>query len=157
VLQFGAVLFGLGVWWLRHLISVHGLGTGSLTIAPPELVLGVGLGMIVSPLFDFILASVDEHEVGSAAGVLNAVQQLAGAIGVAVFGTIFFTELRHAGFVAAIDRTLLIEACTAPVLVALCGLLPRRAREQPEHGEHGVPAEPGEREQRAAYIAAGVD
>src|ERR1700684_763559 len=45
VLQFGAVLFGLGVWWLRHLISVHGLGTGSLTIAPPELVLGVGLGM----------------------------------------------------------------------------------------------------------------
>ena len=117
----------------------------------------VGLGMIVSPLFDFILASVDEHEVGSAAGVLNAVQQLAGAIGVAVFGTIFFTELRHAGFVAAIDRTLLIEACTAPVLVALCGLLPRRAREQPEHGEHGVPAEPGEREQRAAYIAAGVD
>ena len=110
-----------------------------MTIAPAELVLGVGLGMIVSPLFDFILASVDEHEVGSAAGVLNAVQQLAGAIGVAVFGTIFFTELRHAGFVAAIDRSLLIEACTAPVLVALCGLLPRRAREQPEPGEHIEP------------------
>jgi EmrB/QacA subfamily drug resistance transporter len=157
VLQFGAVLFGLGVWWLRHLISVHGLGTGSLTIAPAELVLGVGLGMIVSPLFDFILASVDEHEVGSAAGVLNAVQQLAGAIGVAVFGTIFFTELRHAGFVAAIDRSLLIEACTAPVLVALCGLLPRRAREQPDHDKHVEPIEPGEREQRAAYIAAGAD
>jgi len=154
VLQLGAVLFGLGVWWLRHLISVHGLGTGSLTIAPAELVLGVGLGMIVSPLFDFILASVDEHEVGSASGVLNAVQQLAGAIGVAVFGTIFFTVLRHGGFVAAIDRTLLVEVCTAPVLVALCGLLPRHAREHVEHVEH---VEPGEREQRPAYIAAGVD
>jgi EmrB/QacA subfamily drug resistance transporter len=135
VLQFGAVIFGLGVWWLRHLISVHGLGTSSLTIAPPELVLGVGLGMLVSPLFDFILAAVDEHEVGSASGVLNAVQQLAGAIGVAVFGTIFFTVLRDDGFVAAIDRSLLVEACTAPVLVALCGLLPRRAREQAELGD----------------------
>ena len=148
VLQLGAVVFGLGVLWLRHLIAVHGLATGSLTIAPAELVLGLGLGMIVSPLFDFILASVDEHEVGSASGVLNAVQQLAGAIGVAVFGTIFFTVVRHGGFVAAIDRSLLVEACTAPVLVAACALLPRHAREH---------AEPGDRERPAAYIAAGAD
>ena len=40
--------------------------------------------MLISPLFDFILASVNDHEVGSASGVLNAVQQLASAIGVAV-------------------------------------------------------------------------
>jgi hypothetical protein len=56
----GAVIFGVGVVWLRHLIAAHGLSTGSLTIALAELVLGVGLGMIVSPLFDFILATVDD-------------------------------------------------------------------------------------------------
>jgi hypothetical protein len=129
VLQVAAVVFGAGTWWLRDAISVHGLHTGSATIAAPELVLGLGLGMLVSPLFDFVLASVAEHEVGSASGVLNAVQQLAGAIGVAVLGTLFFGVLHHGGYVAAIERCLLVVAGTAPVLVVLCGLLPRHARE----------------------------
>ena len=42
-------------------------------------------------LFDFILASVGMDEVGSASGVLEAVQQLSSAIGVAALGTIFFS------------------------------------------------------------------
>ena len=37
VLQVAAAVFGVGVWWLRHLIAVHGLHTGSATIALPEL------------------------------------------------------------------------------------------------------------------------
>jgi len=45
--------------------------------------------MLISPLFDFILASVRDHETGSASGVLNAVQQLASAIGVAAIGSMF--------------------------------------------------------------------
>jgi hypothetical protein len=61
--------------------------------------------------------------------VLNACQQLAGAVGVAVLGTIFFAVLGHAGFVAAANRCLLVELCTMPVLVVLTGLLPRQARE----------------------------
>ena len=131
-LQIGAVIFGLGIWWLRQLIAVHGMRTGSLTVAPAELVVGLGLGMVISPLFDFILASVREREVGSASGVLNAVQQLAAAVGVAVLGTVFFSALGDAGFVAAIERCLLIELFAAPVLVVFCGLLPRFAREQGE-------------------------
>ncbi len=66
--------------------------------SPPQLVLGLGIGMLISPLFGFILASVTDDEVGSASGVLNACQQLAGAVGVAVIGTIFFAVLGHAGF-----------------------------------------------------------
>ncbi|WP_067473717.1 hypothetical protein [Actinomadura hibisca] len=34
-------------------------------------------------IFGFVLAGVDDHEGGSAAGVLEANQQLAGAVGVA--------------------------------------------------------------------------
>jgi len=45
--------------------------------------------MLISPLVDFILASVRDHETGSASGVLNAVQQLASAIGVAAIGSVF--------------------------------------------------------------------
>ena len=42
-------------------------------------------------LFDLILAGVGMDEVGSATGVVEAMQQLASAVGVAVLGTIFFS------------------------------------------------------------------
>ena len=129
VLQIGAVVIAGGIWWLRDVIAAHGLSTTSLSLAPPQIVLGLGIGMLISPLFGFILASVTDDEVGSASGVLNACQQLAGAVGVAVLGTIFFAVLGHAGFVAAVNRCLLVELCTMPVLVVLTGLLPRQARE----------------------------
>ena len=92
-LQVAAVLIGAGAWWLRDIIAAHGLATSSAELIPAQLVLGAGIGMLISPLFDFILASVRDHEVGSASGVLNAVQQLAGAIGVAAIGSIFFSTL----------------------------------------------------------------
>jgi hypothetical protein len=111
------------------------LTTSSLQLAPPLLLTGVGLGMVISPLFDFILASVTDDEVGSAAGVLNACQQLAGAVGVAAIGTIFFTVRGHEGFATAIERCLLVELAGAPVLLALTRTLPARAREpQPVDG-----------------------
>ncbi len=129
VLQVGAVIVGGGIWWLREVIAAHGLSTTSLGLAAPQIVLGLGIGMLISPLFGFILSAVTDDEVGSASGVLNASQQLAGAVGVAVLGTIFFTTLGHAGFVVAINRCLLVVLATMPVLVVLTGLLPRRARE----------------------------
>ena len=88
--------------------------------------------MLIAPLFDFVLASVTDEEVGSASGVLNSVQQLAGAIGVAAIGTLFFSTLEHSGFVSAISRSLLVELATTPVLLALISTLPFRAREESE-------------------------
>jgi MFS family permease len=128
-LQIAVVPAAAGIWWLRQVILAHGLDTTSLSIAGPELLIGIGFGMIVSPLFDFILASVRDNEVGSASGVLNATQQLAGAIGVAGIGTIFFSTLGHDGFVTAISHCLLVELATIPVLLVLTTLLPARARE----------------------------
>ncbi|HEX3906450.1 MAG TPA: MFS transporter [Mycobacteriales bacterium] len=133
VLQLGAVLLAGGVWWLRHVITTHGLHTTSVSLIPAELLLGLGIGMVVSPLFDFILAAVTDDEAGSASGVLNAVQQLAGAVGVAALGTVFFSVLTHSGFVAAVERCLLVELATTPVLLVLIQLLPGRARD-PEVG-----------------------
>jgi EmrB/QacA subfamily drug resistance transporter len=134
-LHVGVTIEAGGIWWLYQAIGAHGLGTTSLDILAPQLLLGLGLGMLISPLFDFILAAVTDDEAGSAAGVVNAVQQLAGALGVAVIGTAFFSVLSSDGFVAALQRCLLIELGTAPVLAALLLLLPRRARE-----DDGMPA-----------------
>ncbi len=126
-LQIAAVIGAAGVLWLRQVILAHGLDTSSLAIIGPQLVVGVGIGMIVSPLFNFILASVTDNEVGSASGVVNAVQQLAGAVGVAAIGTLFFTTLAHDGFVTAISHCLLVELATMPVILLLSFTLPARA------------------------------
>ena len=129
-LALAAVIIAAGVFWMRAVIVAHGLHTTSTMLIAPQLLTGVGLGMVVAPLFDFILAGVRDDEVGSASGVVNAMQQLAGAIGVAVIGTIFFTTLGHSGFVAAVDRALLVELGVAGGLLVLTRLLPRRPREE---------------------------
>ena len=63
----------------------------TLDLAPGLVLIGAGAGASIGQLFDFILAGVGMDEVGSASGVLEAVQQLASAIGVAALGTIFFS------------------------------------------------------------------
>jgi EmrB/QacA subfamily drug resistance transporter len=129
-LQVAAVFAAGGTWWMLSIVTAHGLATSSAELIPAQLVLGVGIGMLISPLFDFILASVGDHEVGSASGVLNAVQQLASAIGVAAIGTVFFSTLSHSGFVAAISQCLRIELGVAAVLFPLAWALPRHPREE---------------------------
>ena len=140
-LQLAAVIAAGGVWWLRQVILAHGLDTTSLAIVGPELLVGIGIGMIVSPLFNFILASVADNEVGSASGVLNAMQQLAGAVGVAGIGTIFFSTLAHQGFVTAVSHCLLVELATMPVLATLAFTLPPRRRDEGEQVPAATDAE----------------
>lgn len=127
-LQLGSLVMAGGVLWLLHVLSANGMSTSSLDLLPPQLLLGAGLGMLVAPLFDFALGAVSDSEAGSASGVLNSVQQLAGALGVAILGTIFFDRLGHHGFLPAIRTCLLVELGTVPVLFGLTLLLPRYSR-----------------------------
>ena len=73
-------------------LTVTGAHTVStLDLAPGLFLIGLGAGSSIGQLFDFILAGVGMDEVGSASGVLEAVQQLSSVLGVAVLGTIFFS------------------------------------------------------------------
>ena len=87
------------------------------------------MGVMLAPLFDFVLAGVDDHEVGSASGVLNAMQQLGGATGIAVIGTVFFSFAAAHGLAGAFEHVLWIEAGVLVVVAGLVCALPRRARE----------------------------
>ena len=80
-------------------------------------------------LFDFILAGVGMDEVGSASGVLEAVQQLSSAIGVAALGTIFFSAFATISPTHALAIT--AWACLVPVATAFALIfrLPMHARE----------------------------
>ena len=83
-------------------------------------------------LIDTILAAVTDSELGSASGVLTAIQQLGAALGVAALGTLFFSTLTHDGFVTAITHSLVAELATMPVLFVLISLLPRHPVDEAE-------------------------
>ncbi|MFK4185740.1 MFS transporter [Streptomyces sparsogenes] len=57
---------------------------------------GVGLGLFTVPFFTAALSRVRPQETGSAAGLLNAVQQLGATLGIALLGTVFFHGLAPA-------------------------------------------------------------
>ena len=127
-IQGGVAVSGIG--WGLLALAVRGSGTvGFLELMPGLFVAGVGLGLVVAPMFDTILASVTDAETGSASGVLNAGQQLATSIGVAVFGTIFFDAVAGGRFHHAFALTLVVQALTCVGLLLLSPLLPRFARE----------------------------
>jgi len=99
-----------------------------LALAGPEFVAGAGMGAVLAPLFSFILAGVADDEVGSASGVLNAVQQLAGAAGIALVGTLFFSVAVSHGLALAFTKCLWIELAALLGCALLVLLLPHEAR-----------------------------
>ena len=92
------------------------------------------MGMVFVPLFDIITAGVADHEVGSAAGLLQALQQLGMSLGVAGLGTLFFglvgSHVDEAGFVAAAEPTILVTVALLAGAFAIAFGLPRHARHQ---------------------------
>jgi len=101
----------------------------TLDLAPGLFLIGLGAGSSIGQLFDFILAGVSMNEVGSASGVLEAVQQLSSALGVAVLGTIFFSAL--GGHLPTHALAITAWACLVPLAATFLLLfkLPMRARE----------------------------
>jgi len=74
------------------MLTLHAAGTGLIgwDLIPGFLVSGLGMGTVVAPLLNVVLAGVPPRHAGSASGVLTTFQQLGGAIGVAVVGVVFF-------------------------------------------------------------------
>jgi EmrB/QacA subfamily drug resistance transporter len=132
VLHTGFVVMIAGTLALLAVVHGQGLDATTLQLAAPQLLAGIGTGLVVAPLFSFIIAGVADAEVGSASGVLNALQQLGSAVGVAVLGTIFFSTLTGHGFVVALDHVLLVVAGALAVAALLALLLPMRARPEDE-------------------------
>jgi MFS family permease len=82
----------LTLWVMhRYMMTVH-----SWQLIPSLLLVGIGMGFVFGSLFAAVLNGVDAKHAGSASGILNATQQVGGAIGVAVIGVIFFGQLSSA-------------------------------------------------------------
>jgi EmrB/QacA subfamily drug resistance transporter len=90
LLSIGGAVLVAGV--LATIFTARQVGPG---LQGPELIpalflSGIGLGLVISPSVNFILAAVENKDAGSASGVITTVQQTGGALGIAIIGVIFF-------------------------------------------------------------------
>ncbi|MFI6077468.1 MFS transporter [Actinoplanes sp. NPDC051343] len=93
LLQLGTLIMLVATAAFAYTVWLAGAGINPYQMIPSLLFLGIGMGMAMAPFFNIVLAGVDDHETGSASGALTSVQQLGGAFGIAVLGTIFFALL----------------------------------------------------------------
>ncbi|MDN3359927.1 MFS transporter [Actinomadura sp. DC4] len=115
LLHIGILLIAAGAAGLALTLNgAHAASTWDLV--PGLFFIGAGAGASIGQLFRFILSSVSMDEVGSASGVLEAVQQLSTSLGVAVLGTIFFSAFDHHLPPYALQVT--AWACLAPLAAA---------------------------------------
>ncbi|MEV6974919.1 MFS transporter [Kitasatospora sp. NPDC093806] len=132
----GGLLMAAGLGLLE--LAVHAAGpTGSVWwLAPGLFVDGLGMGLVIAPVTSVVLAGVEPRLAGSAAGVLATVQQVAGALGVALIGLLYYgaggaqavgaTVSPAVDPAAAFGRCLGALAVLELLLAALVQLLPRR-------------------------------
>jgi len=127
ILAGGAVLMVAGIGGVALAAPHVGLNGSPWPIVPGLVVAGAGLALLVIPLVNVVLAAVPAEVAGGASGLFSTAQQLGGALGVALLGSVFFGYLGRHSFEAALVHT----APYAMGAFALCGvlalLLPRTA------------------------------
>jgi len=88
------LLVSFGILWLgaTSLIRVFWWTSGAdfWTVAIPQLIQGAGMPFFFIPLTTLALGAVDEDEMASAAGVMNFLRTMAGAVGTALVTTIWY-------------------------------------------------------------------
>jgi MFS family permease len=93
ILSLGCAVLVAGIIGLWLTVGAAGPAVNSYQMIPALAVCGLGLGLVVAPLINIILAGIHAGSAGSASGVLTTVQQVGGALGVAVIGIVFFGQV----------------------------------------------------------------
>jgi EmrB/QacA subfamily drug resistance transporter len=86
----GAAMVAGGMFWFSRLTE-HASYAGQLL--GPQLVSSLGLGLVFVPLALVALHNVAEQDSGVASSLLNTAQQVGGAIGLALLGTVAWTTV----------------------------------------------------------------
>jgi DHA2 family multidrug resistance protein len=102
------VFFGLT--WLGGVLALRTFATTDMTfwqISRPLLMMGLGLPFFFVPITTLALASVEEHETASAAGLMNFLRTLSGAIATSIVTTSWEnkTQVMHADLAGLVDRS----------------------------------------------------
>ena len=122
--RFGSAVMGAGLAVLAlGLLGAVAAWTAHPIGYPPLLplglgVAGLGLGLFTVPFFTAALHRVRPQETGSAAGLLNAVQQLGGTLGIAVLGSVYLGSVPAGAAAAAVRACWVAVGVVAATAVA---------------------------------------
>src|SRR5450755_150586 len=125
VLISGLGLFTVGLAWLAR-IPLHGSYVSDILL--PSLPIGAGLGLIFVAITSESVAGVHADQTGLAGGLINATQQIGGAIGLAVItavATSYTSGAAHrpANVVHGFQAALLVAAGLAAAAMVLAAIL----------------------------------
>ncbi|WP_036725433.1 MFS transporter [Patulibacter minatonensis] len=107
--------------------EVHAGGSAAALI-PGLVVAGIGMGMVFAPSVSLALAETDGGRSGEASGVITTVQEIGGAVGVALLAIVFYGALGTGGDVAHAFAVASWCLVGQSVLVGLLALGLRRHR-----------------------------
>lgn len=138
-MHLGYVVVAVGLVAMIGTIGWSGAAIDGLRLAPALAVIGLGMGMAMTPFFDIVMSGVADHESGSASGSMTAVQQIGSSLGVAVLGTVFFSQADGAtGSLTALFGH--ATQVTAWVAIAAVGVAFGLTFLLPKHARHDLPA-----------------
>jgi EmrB/QacA subfamily drug resistance transporter len=123
----GAALLAAGHALLAATVVEVGTGHSVVLLAPTLLLIGAGMGLVLTPLTSTVLATLAPERAGAASGVLSTMQQVGNALGVAITGVIFYGATKH-GLPHAFELSLAELAAVSAAVAACSRLLPRAAK-----------------------------
>jgi EmrB/QacA subfamily drug resistance transporter len=129
----GVGIMIVGASWLIFLMQTQGVGFSPRQLIAPISIYGFGQGLLVPQLSGVVLRGVSPKLAGTASGVLTTGQQVAGSLGIALIGSVFFTLLgpkpEPARFAYAFSHTF---ACNMVLMILTFVLLLRLPRFGPK-------------------------
>jgi EmrB/QacA subfamily drug resistance transporter len=136
--QVGAMIAALGL--ITTILAVQATGDGSVSawLILSMVPVGAGMGLAIPPLINLVLRAVPPTDAGAASGTLVTAQQIGNALGVAIVGTVFFSELgtsvSTAAFGDAFSVSLAVQAAFALMAAALVSRARQTSRDQVPNG-----------------------
>ncbi|XUL92269.1 MFS transporter [Streptomyces galilaeus] len=131
VMLLGCAVSALSMVFLGTALQTLGGGIDVPWLVVGLALLGFGNTLVLPLLIGATLGGVRPQQAGVASGTLNTTQQFAGTAGLAVIGTVFFSELgAHTGradFAAAAETVIWINLALIALMAGLTALLTRPA------------------------------
>jgi EmrB/QacA subfamily drug resistance transporter len=142
--QVGAMVAAFGL--ITTIVAVQATGDGSVSawLLLAMVPVGGGMGLAIPPLINLVLRAVPPADAGAASGTLVTAQQIGNALGVAIIGTVFFSELGSSVSTAAFGDAFSVALGVQAVFALAAAALVSRARQTvEERAGGGVPTRQG--------------
>jgi EmrB/QacA subfamily drug resistance transporter len=133
-LNIGFIVAAIGIALAEFAVRTYGTQITNYELLVPFLITGLGFGFGMAPLMGTVLAGVNREDTGIASGLLSTAIQIGIAIGVGLYGMIFFALAGSSGastlttqYLYAFEQVLLIFIAVEATNFILVFFLPRAA------------------------------